>query len=87
MFKALLDKIPWYVKIPLTSIGAIIGAYMGFEAWVVSKANTVVEPVKTEVSYFKQYSKDHQERVERELIMIRSEQSETNRLLLEISKK
>lgn len=38
------------VKVILTSIGFIIGGYFAVEKWVIKTANTVVEPVKIQVS-------------------------------------
>lgn len=50
------EKSPWWLKCliviifaPLCLAGTAIGSYMAFETWVVSKANTVIDPVRTEV--------------------------------------
>lgn len=51
----------------------VVGTYIAFEGWVVSKAITVVEPVKTHVETLDYRQREHHERVERELLMIRSQ--------------
>ncbi len=81
--KSLHNFLPWWIKIPVAFIGFIIGSYMTVELWVIDKAKTVVESVKTEVRYLKQYNKDHAERVERELIMLRSTTDEIHKFLRE----
>jgi len=86
------DKSPWWIKClmvilcaPLGVAGIGIGAFMTVDEWVVGKANTVVAPVRTEFAYFKNYSKEHTERVERELLMIRSQNDELKNILIKRS--
>ena len=43
------DKVPWYIRFPLLFIGITIGAYVTVETWVISKANTIVDPLRKEV--------------------------------------
>lgn len=73
----------WVAKYVFGTLGVLFGMYIAVDEWVVSKVNTQTEPVKTEVRLFKEYTKAHQERVERELLMIRSTQDSINTFLRE----
>ena len=68
-----------YVIIPGSSV---LGCLYGFDTYVINRAGTVVEPVKVKVDVVFEQSKIHQERVERELIMLRSQSDEMKTLLI-----
>jgi hypothetical protein len=69
------------VKFVIVPCSTVIGLIYGFDMYVVGRASTVVQPVKERVSIIGDHMKEHQERVERELIMIRNSQDETNKYL------
>lgn len=71
-----------YIIISIASIVSILwGGFIVADNFIVQRANTVVEPVRVEVKLIREYDKIHEERVERELIMIRRYQDEMNKFL------
>ena len=73
---ALLVK---YVVGPISTVA--VGFY-GFDTYIVSRAVTVVEPTKAKVEVMYEHQKTHEERVERELLMIRSQNDDMKNLLI-----
>ena len=71
------------VKYVIVPISTMIGLLYSFDMYVVNRAATVVEPVKVKVYSMDEGQKIHQDRVERELLMIRSNQDDMNRFLRE----
>lgn len=63
-------------------IGSVIVGYFAIEKWVISKAETVVDPVKTEVETFQKSMLRHQDRVENELMAIRASQDDLKNILI-----
>jgi hypothetical protein len=67
-----------YVIIPGSSV---LGCLYGFDTYIIGRAGTVVEPVKVKVDIVYENNKTHQERIERELLMLRSDSAEMKNLL------
>lgn len=70
------------MKLLCGMIGTIVVGFMAFESWTRGIADSVVDPVRRDVASFKEYSKIHQERVERDLLMIRSQNEELKNILI-----
>lgn len=73
----------WITKYVFIPISSIVGMFYGVDMYFIQRANTVVEPTRVKVDLIQEHTKLHQERVERELLMIRSTQDETNKFLRE----
>ncbi len=69
------------VKYIVVPISTMIGLIYSFDVYVINRASTVVEPVRVKVYAMDEGQKIHQERVERELLMIRNNQDDMNRYL------
>jgi hypothetical protein len=67
-----------YVVIPGTTV---VGCFYGFDTYVFNRGKTAVEPVRVRVEILEAHGRIDQERIERELYMIRSMQEETNKYL------
>lgn len=79
--KALLGFAKYFLVTVASIVSLLWGGFIVADNFIVQRANTVVEPVKVEVKLMKEYGYIHQERVERELRMIRSTQDDMNRFL------
>jgi hypothetical protein len=73
-----------FIKYVIVPGSTIVGLVYGFDLYVIGRAGTVVEPVKVKVDVIYDGTKIHQERVERELLMLRSESAEMKTMLMKI---
>lgn len=73
-------------KFVIVPLSALLGMVYSFDSYVIGRAGTVVEPVKQKVDVIFESAKLHQERVERELIMIRSQNDELKNVLIKGSR-
>ena len=72
-----------YIIVPCSSV---VGIIYSFHLYFLSTASSVVEPTKIRVDMIQESSKIHQERVERELTMARSEISEIKTILIKATR-
>lgn len=67
--------LPWWIRYPIAVIGFIIGMYVGIEAWVIEKANTVVTPVRAEIRHIKDTQTFHYKSLNDNMNEIKQQQS------------
>jgi hypothetical protein len=73
-----------FVKYVIVPGSTVLTLLYGFDLYVINRAGTVVEPVKVKVDVIYEGTKIHQERVERELLMLRSESAEMKTMLMKM---
>lgn len=71
-----------FVKYVVVPCSTVVGLFFGFDTYVIGRAGTVVEPVKQKVDVMYDHQKSHEERVERELLMIRSQNDDLRTLII-----
>jgi hypothetical protein len=72
------------IKPLLTAIGVIWSSFMAFDHYDTTKIIAHTDPIKRELKHIQEYNKTSLERLERESIMIRSNQDKTNDLIMQL---